>query len=131
MRNFQSEEIKHLEMIQAIITRMAQNSFLLKGWSITLIVALIAFGLDKGASVGIVALLPLLSFWYLDSFFIKTERNYRKLYEQAVDKQVSVFSLIAPNSCTIKQAFFSQTLLVFYGGLFFLILVIYSLKLLK
>ncbi len=30
-------KIKHLEMIEAIIERMARNSFQLKGWSITLI----------------------------------------------------------------------------------------------
>ena len=28
-------KIKHLEMIEAIIERMANNSFLLKGWAIT------------------------------------------------------------------------------------------------
>ena len=27
----------HLEMIQAVITRMAGNSFLIKGWSVTLV----------------------------------------------------------------------------------------------
>lgn len=30
-------KIRHLEMIQDIINRMAQNSFALKGWAVTLI----------------------------------------------------------------------------------------------
>ena len=30
-------KIRHLEMIQAVITRMASNSFMLKGWAVTLI----------------------------------------------------------------------------------------------
>lgn len=29
--------IKHLELIQVIITRMAGNSFMLKGWAVTLV----------------------------------------------------------------------------------------------
>ena len=33
------KKIKHLEMIQAVIVRMGNNSFLLKGWSVTLISA--------------------------------------------------------------------------------------------
>lgn len=35
-------KLKHLEMIQGVINRMASNSFLLKGWSVTLISALFA-----------------------------------------------------------------------------------------
>jgi hypothetical protein len=30
-------KMRHLEMIQAIITRMASNSFMLKGWAVTLV----------------------------------------------------------------------------------------------
>jgi hypothetical protein len=35
-------QIAHLQMIQAVITRMGSNSFLLKGWSVTLVAALFA-----------------------------------------------------------------------------------------
>jgi len=35
-------KIKHLEFIQTIINRMAANSFLIKGWAITLVAALFA-----------------------------------------------------------------------------------------
>mgnify|MGYP000831934822 CR=1 FL=1 len=31
---------KHLELLQIIIQRIANNSFLLKGWTVTLIVAI-------------------------------------------------------------------------------------------
>ena len=34
--------VQHLELIQGVIGRMGQNSFLLKGWSVTLVTALIA-----------------------------------------------------------------------------------------
>ena len=35
-------KVAHLEMIQVIITRMASNSFLINGWSVTLVAALFA-----------------------------------------------------------------------------------------
>ena len=41
------KKLKHLEFIQSIITRMASNSFLLKGWAITIVSALIAISIDK------------------------------------------------------------------------------------
>jgi len=30
-------KVKHLEMIQAVIARMATNSFMFKGWAVTLV----------------------------------------------------------------------------------------------
>lgn len=39
-------KVKHLEMIQAVINRMAQNSFLLKGWSVVLTAAIFALAAD-------------------------------------------------------------------------------------
>ncbi len=30
-------QIKHMEMIQAVITRMANNSFMIRGWCVTLV----------------------------------------------------------------------------------------------
>ncbi|WP_373482985.1 hypothetical protein [Acetobacterium sp.] len=33
---------KHLEMIQSVISRMAGNSFTLKGWAVTLIAGIFA-----------------------------------------------------------------------------------------
>ena len=35
-------KIAYLQMIQAVIARMAGNSFLIKGWSVTLVAALFA-----------------------------------------------------------------------------------------
>ena len=36
------KKLKHLEFIQNAINRMASNSFIIKGWCITLIVGLFA-----------------------------------------------------------------------------------------
>jgi hypothetical protein len=37
-------KLKHLELIQGVINRMAHCSFLLKGWSVILISGLFALG---------------------------------------------------------------------------------------
>ena len=36
------KKIQHLQMIQGIINRMASNSFMLKGWAVTLIAGIFA-----------------------------------------------------------------------------------------
>jgi len=76
------DEIKHLEMIQGVIKRLAGNSFLMKGWSVTLISALFVLSAEKANErYACVALLPALIFWGLDAFYLRLERLYRKLYD--------------------------------------------------
>jgi hypothetical protein len=75
-------DIKHLEFVQAVIARQAGNSFLLKGWSITVAVALFAFAAkDSDPRFAILALFPALAFWSLDAYYLRQERLYRELYE--------------------------------------------------
>lgn len=74
----------HLQMIQDVITRMANNSFLLKGWAVTLVAGLFALGAaSQGASwLGFVALGPPLAFWFLDAYYLQQERLFRKVYDK-------------------------------------------------
>jgi phage shock protein PspC (stress-responsive transcriptional regulator) len=76
-------KIRHLEMIQGVIARMASNSFALKGWAVTLVTALIALLHTVGGTVHIlIAYIPLLSFWGLDSYYLLQEKRYRELYDK-------------------------------------------------
>ena len=86
----------HLLTIQAIIARMGVNSFLLKGWSVTLISALFALSVSKAnVSFVCIALLPCIVFWALDGYFLWQERLFRVLYDEvrAMDEQLIDFSL--------------------------------------
>ena len=70
---------KEIDLIQGVINRMANNSFLLKGWMITIIVAVLALTKDTLVTndisyLSIILLLPLLVFWYLDAFFLHKEK---------------------------------------------------------
>lgn len=81
---------KELDLIQNVIQRMANNSFMIKGWAITLFVGLISFfKLSKLSDIilGICLLLIVFSFYYLDAFFLWTERKYRDLYKDVIQKR--------------------------------------------
>jgi len=58
------KQIKHLELIQQVVSRLAGNSFSIKGWSITLVSALFELAAkDSNVRYAILALLPALCFW--------------------------------------------------------------------
>lgn len=74
---------KHLDFIQQVISRMASNEFLLKGWSVTLVTAVLAAAAStRGPIVAWTATLPTLVFWSLDAYFLFLERCYRNLYDE-------------------------------------------------
>jgi hypothetical protein len=77
---------KEIDLIQECIKRMASNSFLLKGWTISLVAVVLALS-EKNVSpyfLGLAILVPIISFWYLDAFFLYTEKLYRKMYEWVI-----------------------------------------------
>ena len=54
--------LKEIEIIQDIIRRMGFNSFMIKGWAITLVVVTL---LLKGTEYQVwIAFIPLLVFWF-------------------------------------------------------------------
>src|SRR2546425_12600330 len=62
-----SEVIKHLEMVEAIVTRLAGNSFLLKGWSVTAGGVLLGLAVQtKNFNYMLLVLIPVAGFWLLD-----------------------------------------------------------------
>lgn len=79
------ERHKEIDLIQSCINRMAQNSFQVKGWTVALFAVILALLPEKVEStnkffLGVVMLAVSVMFWYLDSFFLAAERNYRKIY---------------------------------------------------
>ena len=74
----------HLAMIQGVINRLAQNSFLLKGWSVLLVSALLAVAASSSEDwILPVAFLPAVAFWGLDGYYLRQERLFRRLYDHA------------------------------------------------
>lgn len=74
----EEQRLEHLKMIQKAIERMAQNSFLLKGWSVTLTTGMLAVAVEKNkGAFAILALLPAAALWGLDAFYLRQERLFR------------------------------------------------------
>lgn len=114
---------KHLEFIQNIISRMAGNLFFLRGWTITLIGALLAL-FSKNNSPDYVfyfLIVVVLVFWTLDGYFLSQERSYRDLYnhvrklkEEEIDFSMDISEYQKYKKNTLIYSMFSLTLLIFY-----------------
>src|SRR5438552_10615326 len=104
------QKAKHLEMIQAVVSRLAGNSFSVKGWSITLVSALFALAAkDSNPRYAALALLPALCFWGLDAYYLRQERLFRKLYEAvrtgaAVGDPQLVIELYSMNTTPVSSS---------------------------
>ena len=73
--------IKHLEMLQALITRMASYGAAFKSYCITVTTAVIgfAFTLHRPA-VAALALLPVVAFGVADAQYLRVERRFRDVF---------------------------------------------------
>lgn len=79
------ERRKHLEFVQAVIARQAGNSFLVKGWALTVATAVYGYAASKDKwAVALVGSVAVLAFWYIDGFYLRQERLYRCLYKGVV-----------------------------------------------
>lgn len=82
--NISVEEIhKEIDLVQSCINRMAQNSFIIKGWLFGTLVALVALASNivPKTALCLVAIVIIVCLWILDAFFLKTEKMYRKKYD--------------------------------------------------
>jgi hypothetical protein len=82
-REFTPERIKHLEMIQAVIARLGGNGFLVRGWAVTIVGALLGLAVNgKDGGLAYLALVPVGAFWVLDTHQLRAERLFRSLFNQ-------------------------------------------------
>lgn len=77
----------HLQIVQAVINRMATNSSSCKAWCITLVSAILVIVADKGEqNYAYIALLPTLLFLALDAYYLALEKSFRASYNDFVRK---------------------------------------------
>lgn len=118
------EKIRHLEMVQGIINRMASNSFYLKGWSVTLVLGILA--LKSEDTPYLLLFIPVIFFWILDSYYLYLERSYRDLYDKirmSSDNEVDfdltpLFKTEKEKSEAYLASFTSKSEILFYIPLF-------------
>lgn len=111
---------KEIEIIQSIIRRMAFNSFLIKGWTLTLVIASLLLNHDFEEKW--LGFIPLLIFWFLDAYYLRQEKLFRKLHNWTKDNRLQTDDLIFDTKIEKRfgekvkfyKVFFSITTAPFY-----------------
>ena len=125
-------KLKHLELIQGVINRLAGNSFYIKGWAVVLLSALLVLVVrEDQVDLSLLGLLPVLVFWGLDAYFLWQERLFRALYDQVrlidqaeIDFSMDVGVVRADSRLTWSRALVSRTLSPFYVVLAAVVIVV-------
>ena len=107
-------------MTQAVINRLANNGVLVKGWSMTIILAAMVL-ITKHAiqSPYFVPVLLILPVWILDGYFLWQERLFRQVYGEVrvqsdTDFEMNPMKHKNKPKCSWLSAIFSRTLVIFY-----------------
>ena len=78
---------KHLEIMQGVISRMAENSRSCKVWCVTLVAATLVLVARTGkADHALIAVAPAVLFYVLDAYYLMLERRFRNSYNSFVAK---------------------------------------------
>ncbi|MCQ2286902.1 MAG: hypothetical protein MJZ76_08525 [Bacteroidales bacterium] len=85
MKEFSEDQRKHIEIIEATITRMSENSKQMKAWFVTLASAVVGVYLSTTTVVLlVVAIVANILFWGLDAYYLLLERRFRCVYNDVV-----------------------------------------------
>lgn len=115
--------VKHLEFIQNTIARMAHNSFLIKGWTITITGGLLALSFKEiDPRYIFISVTILILFWSIDGYYLSKERLFRKLFDdtrQITKTEVNFSMSTQPYESKYDwlKCAMSPTLVTFYGAL--------------
>ena len=135
--------VKHLEMAQGVVNRLANNSSTTKNWCMTITVFMLAYQVNTGNElVGYqkaLPLVPIIAFWALDAYYLWQERIFRGIYDEVRKKENTDFKMNVPGNmdrldlCSLIggvftlghckyngsknfwYSYFSITLVLFYG----------------
>lgn len=131
-----TEELhKEVDLIQACVARMADNSFRLKELYVSLIAIVLTVMMSQEFGLLMVSMVVLgvtVVFWGLDAFFLKMETLYRWKYEWVIEKRTAGeraylydldphnknmwLDINNKNDC-LGKVVFSSTLIPLYGTL--------------
>ncbi len=119
---------KHLDYIQSNIARMNNCSFQMKGWSVAILSALLAIFASSFETIGearkgntlflLIGFVPLIVFWFLDSYYLQQERKFRGVYNDVAElSKIETRNMIKP---------FEMPLHYYVGGKYCLLRIMFS-----
>ena len=97
---------KHLDYIQATITRMSAAASTTKSWMMPVVTATYGYALTKKAdSVAVLGLAAVALFAYLDANYLRQEKRFRRLYKAVAEgeNKIAAFSL-NPDDVTLDTS---------------------------
>ncbi len=108
----------YLNILQGIISRMANNSGNCKTWCITLVSALLVVIVDKGKINYVwIALIPIVLFGFLDAYYLGLERAFCETYNDFVKRMhagnapiTDVYKVIPPRGFSAPKYTFGALL---------------------
>jgi len=85
---------KHLDFIQAAVSRMSSSSSTAKGWLLPVVTATYGYAVSKrAAEVALLGLAAAGLFAFLDAHYLRQERAFRALYRAAVQGTVATYEM--------------------------------------
>ncbi len=120
----------YLTILQNIISRMASNSASCKTWCVTLVSAILVLIADKSKpDYALIAVIPILLFFFLDAYYLGLERGFRDSYNEFIKKLhansavVEDIFIVSPGGGTLHilgltfKSLYSISVWPFYGVL--------------
>ncbi len=121
----------HLGILQGITSRMAANCNSSKAFCVTLVSAILVIVADKGKpDYALIAVIPILLFYFLDAYYLGLEREFRDKYIAFVRKYhkddlviEDMYDVSPPKGVSVLkvEAFVSWAVLPFYGVLLLMV----------
>lgn len=72
---------KHLDLVQAVVTRMSAASSGVKGWLLPVVMATYGYAISSGrGAIAVLGIGAVLLFLYIDANYLRQEKRYRRLY---------------------------------------------------
>ena len=77
----------HLSIAQSVIQRTANNSAACKTWCVTLVSAILVIVAGEGkGNLAPLAIIPILLFFFLDTYYLALEQRFRNAYNSFIDR---------------------------------------------
>ena len=113
--------VKHLEMVQSIVSRMAGYSATLKNYCLTITVAICGFAVSaKEPLVLASAVIPIVVFALLDAQYLRLERQFRSIFDEIRKGDWSKIPDFEINLRKAPKVFYIDVLISWSIGIFYI-----------